>query len=91
MPSDPEIDLAKTLSDLKEELRDGFASLKRELSEQHESAVKRLRSKASSTPKFKKKSNEKQFEVNAQVLDKFTRPPHSFDLLHRKLKEPLMN
>ena len=69
MPSDAESDLAKTLSDLKEELRDGFASLKRELSEEHDSAVKRLKSAVTPTQKFKKKSNEKQFEVNTQVLD----------------------
>lgn len=68
MPSDPEIDLAKTVSDLKEELRDGFASLNTELSEEHESAIKRLKSTPSSAPRFKKKSNEKQFEANTQVL-----------------------
>ena len=69
MPSDAESDLAKTLSDLKEELRDGFASLKRELSEEHDSAVKRFKSAVTPTQKFKKRSNEKQFEVNTQVLD----------------------
>ena len=69
MPSDAETDLAKILSDLKEELRDGFASLKRELSEEHDSAIKKLKSAASSLPKFKKKGNEKQFEVNSQILD----------------------
>ena len=63
MPSDPEIYLAKTLSDLQEELGDGFASLKRELSEEHESAIRRLESTSSSAPKFKKKSKEKQFEA----------------------------
>ena len=69
MPSDAETDLAKTLSDLKEEPRDGFASLKRELSEEHDSAIKKLKSAASSLPKFKKKGNEKQFEGNSQILD----------------------
>lgn len=47
MPSNPEIDLAKTLPDLKEELHDGFASLKRELSEELKSAIKRFNSIAS--------------------------------------------
>ena len=47
----------------------GFASLKRELSEEHDSAVKRLKSAVTPTQKFKKRSNEKQFEVNTQVLD----------------------
>ena len=32
-------------------------------------AIKKLKSAASSAPKFKKKGNEKQFEVNSQVLD----------------------
>ena len=34
MPSDMESDLAKSLPDLKEELRSGFSSLKRELVEE---------------------------------------------------------
>lgn len=55
MPSNPEIDLAKTLPDLKEELHDGFASLKRELSEGHKSAIKRFKSIASSVPKNSRK------------------------------------
>ena len=62
IPSDPKFYLANTLSGLKKELIIGFTSLKRELSEE-----KRLRSTASSTPKFKKKSNEKQVEVSTQV------------------------
>ena len=62
IPSDPKFYLANTLSGLKKELIIGFTSLKRELSEE-----KRLRSTASSTQKFKKKSNEKQVEVSTQV------------------------
>ncbi|PFX14906.1 hypothetical protein AWC38_SpisGene20904 [Stylophora pistillata] len=54
---------------LKEELGDGFASLNREFSMEHESAIKRLKSTPSSAPEFKKKSNEKQFEVNTQVFN----------------------
>ena len=70
MPSDNDSDLANSLSDLKEELRSGFfSSLKRELVEENTLAIKKLTSTASSTPKFKKKGNEKQFEVNSQVLD----------------------
>ena len=69
MPSDMESDLAKSLSDLKEELRSGFSSLKRELVEENSLAIKKLRSTALSTPKLKKKGNEKQFEANSQVLD----------------------
>ena len=62
IPSDPKFYLPNTLSGLKKELIIGFTSLKRELSKE-----KRLRSTASSTPKFKKKSNEKQVEVSTQV------------------------
>ena len=69
MPSDSESDLVKSLSDLKEELRAGFSSLKRELVEENNLAIKKLKSTASSAPKFKKKGNEKQYEVNSQVLD----------------------
>lgn len=36
IPSNSEFSLANTLSGLKEELRDGFASIKRELSEEHD-------------------------------------------------------
>ena len=70
MPSDNEPVLAKSLSDLKQQLRSGFSSLKRELVEENNLAIKKLKSTASSTPKFKKKGNEKQFEVNSQVLDR---------------------
>ena len=38
------------------------------MSEEHESAIKRLKTTVSSAPKFKRKSKEKQFEVNTQVL-----------------------
>ena len=37
MPSDMESDLAKSLPDLKEELRSGFSSLKRKLVEENSS------------------------------------------------------
>lgn len=69
MPFENITDLAKSLSDLKEELRSGFSSLKRELVDENNLAIKKLKSAASSAPKFKKKGNEKQFEVNSQVLD----------------------
>ena len=69
MSSENESDLAKSLSDLKEELRSGFSSLKKELIEENNLAIKKLKSTASSAPKFKKKGNEKQYEVNSLVLD----------------------
>ena len=69
MPSHIESDLAKSLSDLKEELRSGLSSLKRELVEENSLEIKKLRSTALSTPKLKKKGIEKQFEANSQVLD----------------------
>ena len=96
MPSDNhEPDLAKSLSDLKEELRSGFSSLKRELVEENNLAIKKLKSTASSTPKFKKKGNEKQFEANSQDLDHviltmitFSRLLGSLRLLRLRLKKP---
>ena len=39
MPSENESDLAKSLSDLKEELRSGFSSLKRESVEENSLAI----------------------------------------------------
>ena len=69
MPSDIESDLAKSLSDLKEELRSGFSLLKSELVEENSLAIKKSRSTALSTPKLKKKGIEKQFEANSQDLD----------------------
>ena len=69
MPSENESDLAKSLSDLKEELHSGFSSLKKELGEENNLAIKKLKSTASSAPKFTKKGNGKQYEVNLQVLD----------------------
>ncbi|PFX17907.1 52 kDa repressor of the inhibitor of the protein kinase [Stylophora pistillata] len=74
MPSDPEIDLAKTLSDLKEELRDGFASLKRELSEEHESAIKRLKSTTSSAPKLRRKTKCEHSDEYFSYLDNWYKP-----------------
>ena len=99
MPSDNhEPDLAKSLSDLKEELRSGFSSLKRELVEENNLAIKKLKSTASSTPKFKKKGNEKQFEVNSQVLDHvqsassfFAATPPQVEKALKELKEAFQN
>ena len=42
MPSNIESDLAKSLSDLKEELRFGFSLLKRELVEENSLAIKKF-------------------------------------------------
>ena len=86
MPSDPDFNLANNLSSLKEKLLVGFASLKRELSEE-----KRLRSTASSTPKFKKKSSKKQFEVIHRSSIMFSWPLHFFCLRLCKLKKQLKN
>ena len=69
-----------------EELRSGFSSLKRELFEENSIAIKKLRSTALSTPKLKKKGNEKQFEANSQVLDHV--PLRSLRLLRLRLKKP---
>ena len=67
VPSNMESDLPKSLLDLKEELRSGFSSLKRELVEENSLAIKKFRSTALSTPKLKKKGIEKQFEANSQL------------------------
>ena len=68
MPSNNECAFAKSLSDLRDELRSGLSLFKRELVEDSNSVVKRLKSTASSSPKCKKKGNE-QFEIKSQVLD----------------------
>ena len=68
MTSETELELSKSLSKIKEELRSGFSNLKRELTEEHSAAVKKMKSSTAPAPKFKKKSNEKQFEVNSHVL-----------------------
>ena len=48
-------------------LTPGFSLLKRELVEEDNLAIKKLKSTASLAPKFKKKRNEKQNEVNSSV------------------------
>ena len=68
MPFENITDLMKSLSDLKEELRSGFSSLKTELVDENNLAIKKLKSAASSAPKFKKKGNEKQFEVRGLLV-----------------------
>ena len=61
MPSDSETtELARSLAELKDEFRSGLSTLKRELSEEHNSALKKFKSAASSVPKF---SEERQREA----------------------------
>ena len=70
MPSDSETtELARSLAELKDEFRSGLSTLKRELSEEHNSALKKFKSAAASVPKFQKKGNEKQFLLNTEVLE----------------------
>ena len=53
MPSDSEVTgLARSIADLKEELRSGLSSLKREVSEEHNTALKKFKTAAVSVPKF---------------------------------------
>ena len=94
MPSENVADLAKSLSDLKEELHSGFSSLKRELVEENNLVIKKLKSAASLAHKFKKEGNEKQYKVNSQVLDhvqsasSFLAPtPSQVDKALKELKE----
>ena len=67
MPSDG--DLARSISKLKDEFRSGLSSLKRELAQEHDAALKKLKRATASVPKFKKKGNEKQFLLNSEVLE----------------------
>ena len=67
MPSDA--DLARSISELKDEFRSGLSSLKRELAQEHDAALKKLKTATASVPKFKKKGNEKQFLLNSEVLE----------------------
>ncbi|CAH3032798.1 unnamed protein product, partial [Porites lobata] len=67
MPSDA--DLARSISELKDEFRSGLSSLKRELAQEHDAALKKLKTATASVPNFKKKGNEKQFLLNSEVLE----------------------
>ena len=49
MPSDD--DLARSISELKDEFRSGLSSLKRELAQEHDAALK-LKTATASVPKF---------------------------------------
>ena len=50
MPSDA--DLARSISELKDEFRSGLSSLKRELAQEHDAALKKLKTATASVPKF---------------------------------------
>ena len=67
MPSDD--DLARSISELKDEFRSGLSSLKRELAQEHDAALKKLKTATASVPKFKKKGNENQFLLKSEVLE----------------------
>ena len=58
-------DLTRSISELKDEFRSGLSSLKRELAQEHDAGLKKLKTATASVPKFKKKSNEKQFLLNS--------------------------
>ena len=62
-------DLVQTIADLKEELCSSLSSLKREMSEEHDTALKKLKTAPATILKFNKKGNEKQFFINAEVLE----------------------
>ena len=67
MPSDA--DLARSISELKDEFCSGLSSLKRELAQEHDTALKKLKTATASVLKFKKKGNERQFFLNSEVLE----------------------
>ena len=50
MPSDD--DLARSISELKDEFRSSLSSLKRELAQEHDAALKKLKTATASVPKF---------------------------------------
>ena len=50
MPSDD--DLARSISELKDDFRSGLSSLKRELAQEHDAALKKLKTATASVPKF---------------------------------------
>ena len=64
--------LSQVLTSVKDCLRDEMQSLKRELSQERETAEDRLvkRMRMEKGPSFKKKSHEKQFQFNSTVMDK---------------------
>jgi len=67
MPSDGTLE--QSISELKDEFRSGLSSLKRELAQEDDAALKKLKTASASVPKFKKKGNEKQFLLNSEVLE----------------------
>ena len=54
MPSDG--DLARSISELKDEFCSGLSSLKRELVQEHDAALKKLETATASVLKFKRKA-----------------------------------
>ena len=86
MPSDA--DLVRSISELKDEFRSGLSSLKRELAEEHNAALKKLKTATASVPKFEKEGNEKQLLLNSEFLNtsSLLRPP--FRRPRLKLKRP---
>ena len=63
MPSDGTLE--QSISELKDEFRSGLSSLKRELAQEHETVLKKLKTATASVKKIKKKGNEKQFLLNS--------------------------
>ena len=86
MPSDA--DLARSISGLKDEFRSGLSSLKRELAQEHDAALKKLKTATASVPKFKRKATKSSSYLILKFLNTFVllRPP--FRRLRLKLKRP---
>ena len=53
------------ISELKDEFRSGLSSLKRELAQENETVLKKLKTATASVKKIKKKGDEKQFLLNS--------------------------
>ena len=63
MPSDGTLE--QSISKLKDEFRSGLSSLKRELAQENETVLKKLKTATASVKKIKKKGDEKQFLLNS--------------------------
>ena len=87
MPSDA--DLSRSISELKDEFRSGLSSLKRELAQEHDAALKKLKTATAIVFRnLKRKATKSSFYLILKFLNTFVllRPP--FRRLRLKLKRP---
>ncbi|KAJ7383446.1 hypothetical protein OS493_028122 [Desmophyllum pertusum] len=88
MPSDSDVtDLARSIADLKDEFRSGLSTLKQELSEEHNTALNKLKTASASAQKFQKKGTRSSFLSTPKSFDTCNRPLLFFKRLRCKLIE----